>query len=274
MGKDVFPTLRKTNLALILILFVFFNASLVNAEEGDKEKKEKKYFSSTSFSFLLTRGNNEDLNFSFDTDQNLNFEKNKFNLKVNIILTSSRNKVKSEIYTSHLKYRRKIGPKAYLLGLFSFEKNKSAGYDSRFIFSIGVGSTILQRRKIEIYSDLSIGWTREDFREAILENRLLKELSQNNLEDRKAFSSYVSSVFSSRVMYNLSSTSQFILQENFFFNLREIKDWRINTSSSLSSSISQYFALKISIQLNYDHQPVPGFKSTDFFLLNSLVVKF
>jgi len=274
MSKDVFPTLRKTNLALILILFVFFNASLVNAEEGDKEKKEKKYFSSTSFSFLLTRGNNEDLNFSFDTDQNLNFEKNKFNLKVNIILTSSRNKVKSEIYTSHLKYRRKIGPKAYLLGLFSFEKNKSAGYDSRFIFSIGVGSTILQRRKIEIYSDLSIGWTREDFIEAILENRLLKELSQNNLEDRKAFSSYVSSVFSSRVMYNLSSTSQFILQESFFFNLRVIKDWRINTSSSLSASISRYFALKISIQLNYDHQPVPGFKSTDFFLLNSLVVKF
>ena len=39
-------------------------------ESGDKEK-EKKYYSSTSFSLVLTRGNNRALSFSFDTEQNL-----------------------------------------------------------------------------------------------------------------------------------------------------------------------------------------------------------
>lgn len=265
---------KKIYLAVIPICFVLFSAFSIKAEEKDNKGEEKKYFSSTSFSFLLIRGNSEDLTFSFDTDQSLNFKKDKLNLKIDVILTRTNRQEKSEIYYSQLKYNRQMNSRAYLLGLMAFDRNKSAGIDFRLAFSVGAGYMIIQQKKMKISSELSLGWTREQFRKLISPENIQEGIEKGDISHEEKRPSYVSSIFSTRLMYDLSSSSQFIHQESLFFNLRDLEDWRIYSSTSLSASISRYFALKLSLRLIYDHQPVPGFKSTDIFLLNSLVIKF
>ena len=218
----------------------------------------------------MTRGNNRDSSFSFDTDQYLRLGKNKLNLKGSIIYSSSNNQKKSEIYYSHFKYDRKISSRAYLLGLIRAERNKLAGYNSRYAFSAGAGYTLLQKKKIEISTEAAFGWSSENSSEKII----LEDIDDVSPITERSFSeSFFSSVASSKLIYNFSAAAQFVHQEILFLNMEDLNDYRLNSYSSISASISRNFALKTSIQISYEHKPVPGHKSTDFFLLSSIVIK-
>jgi putative salt-induced outer membrane protein YdiY len=72
----------------------------------------------------------------------------------------------------------------------------------------------------------------------------------------------------------LSSNSELVHQDLILFNLENSKDCRVSSLTSVSISISRFFSFKISYQLKYSHNPVPGFKSTDQYLLSSLVLNF
>ena len=252
-------------LVFLLFYFLLSGVRLSGEDEQVKKEEEKKYSSSSSFSFLLTEGNTEDSTFSFDTDHKLHLKKDMLNLTVSIIRTKSQDQDNTEIYNTLFKYNRSLNSRIYLLGLFSFERNKSAGLFSRFTLSAGAGYALLKGKWGEISSEVSLGWTQENLRETGLDAQL---------QDGRFITSYLSSIFSTRLIYNISSSSQLVHQESIFFNLKEGKDYRINSLSSLVASISRYFALKSSIQFVYDHQPVAGFKSTDIFFLNSFVITF
>jgi len=73
--------------------------------------------------------------------------------------------------------------------------------------------------------------------------------------------------------YNLSSSTEFILQEALFLDLRDFEGYRLYSYVSISAAINQHFALKTSIQGNYENKLVPGFKKTDIYLLSSIVFK-
>ena len=64
-----------------------------------------------------------------------------------------------------------------------------------------------------------------------------------------------------------------MLRITAFFNLENTRAYRMNNYVSLSAAISPQLALKTSIELIYDNDPVPGFKHTDAYLLSSLVIK-
>lgn len=273
--RIIFERLRKNfykaNQIVLFILLVGLFFLPLKADKGSEEKeKEKKYQSSTSFSLVLTRGNNKDFFFSFDTDQNLQLGKNKLNLKGSIIYSNSNSQKKSEIYYSHLKYDRKINSRAYLLGLVRAERNKLAGYNFRFAFSAGAGYTWLQQKKIEVYSEGALGWSIENSSEKII---LEVDGDMDSITVRTFSSSFLSSIVSSKLVYNFSSVAQFVHQETLFLNMEDLKDYRLNSYSSISASISRNFALRMSIQIIYEHKPVLGHKNTDLFLLSSIVIK-
>ena len=255
-------------LAGLTIYPVFSQEDQEKAKESDE--KEIKYSSSTSLSLLLTSGNNKDFNFSFDTEQNLNFYKNRINLKGNIIFTRSNGEKKSEIYYSHLKYDRKINSRIYLLGLLRFERNKFSGYNFRFAASAGVGYTLLKRKKAEIAVEGAIGWSSENDVEKISGQPIGDE---NLMEETTVSNSFVSTIYSAKLVYDITPSTRVTQQEVLFLNMGSLNKYRLNSYSSISASISRYFALKTSLQINYDSHPVPGYKNTDLFLLSSLVIK-
>lgn len=274
--KSIFDGLRKNFFKTNHIIFFIFLTSLSflpleALEENDEKEKEKKYSSSTSFSCVLTRGNNKDFSFSFDTEQNLHIKKSKLNLKGSIIYSDSDNQKKSEIYYSHLKYDREISSRAYLLGLIRAERNKLAGYNYRFALSLGAGYSWIKKKKLEISSEGAIGWSNENNSERIIQEVVDDE--EDSITQRSFSASFASSIISSKLVYNFSSAAQFIHQEILFLNLSDLNDYRLNSNSSISASLSRYFALKTSIQIIYERKPVLGHKNTDFYLLSSIVIK-
>ena len=251
--KSFFECHKKGYCALLLIVIIFFTCLFSEAEE-----KKIKYFSSTSFSFLLTGGNNKDQTFSFDTDQNVLFGKSQVNAKLNVIYAQKNNQPRSEVYSTQLKYNYRINSGAYILGFLAGERNRLAGNEFRFAFAAGAGFVVLKKKRVEMFSEVSVGRTSENFR------------SIAQLRDHAA---YFSSIGTMRVMHNISSTSQFTHQNSVFFNFKNLNDWRIDSNTALAASISQHFALNTSFRLIYDNEPVEGFKATDYFFLTSLVIR-
>lgn len=243
----------------------------LHSDEAEPKKMDpKKYYSATSFSALLIRGNNKDFTLSIDTDHNLVFKKDKLNLKANVIYATSNSEKKSEIYSSSLNYNRRFNTRAYFLGVAKFSRNILAGYNSRFAFSTGAGYSWIKKEKINVSSEIALGWSSENNAE-----RLVQQIFGSVFQTikKKVKASFVSSVFSSEMLYNLTDSASFSHQEILFLNFEELEAYRINSNSSISAEINKHFALKTSLQLSYENIPVTGYDKTDLYILSSLVFK-
>jgi len=242
----------------VFVLF-FVLAQIIQASEENKEV-QKSYSSSTSFSFLLTSGNTDDRSLGLDTEHNLKSTKNYFQFKGSIIYSENEGSKDTEFYYSHFQYKAVLKSKAYILGFGKLERNVLSGYNYRLALTVGAGYFWLNSEKFVLSSEAAFGWS--------LENNIEKDTDSN-------FSlSFPSLLISNAVQLALSSNSELVHQDLILFNLENSADYRISSVSSLSINISKFFSFKISYQLKYSHNPVPGFKSTDQYLLSSLVLNF
>lgn len=264
MKKWVFRLFFSLSIFLIVSLFVHAQ------EKEEKKEKSWKYFSSTSLSLVMVKGNNENFSYCLDTEHNLHIKKNRFNFKGRFINAKSNGKKTSEIYYSHLKYDHELKSRTYLLGFVRYERNKLAGYNFRIALSGGGGATWIKRPKVEFSSELAFGWNNEN---NIKRVNLKNVTNSSSLWQKTISSSFVSSIVTNKFLYKINKTAQLIHQETIFFNTEDIKDYRLNSYSSISTNISPKLALKTSIQIIYEKKPVEGYKNTDFFLLTSLVIK-
>ncbi|MFC2158645.1 DUF481 domain-containing protein [Acidobacteriota bacterium] len=261
--------MRKSRTLLTMIL-IFSIAPLCGFAQETDEKAPKVYSSSTSFSALVTTGNSKDLTISIDTDQNLKFEKDKLSFKANLIYAHSNSRNISEIYSSSLKYNRQIDKRTYLLGMTTFSRNVSSGNRSRIAFSAGAGYSWIMKPKIEVSSDIALGWSTENNAEKLVQQVIDNTIKPINKINRASF---LSSIITTKVTLNISSNAQIIHQDIIFLNLKVLAGYRITSHSALMASISKYFALKTSIQVMYENRPVPGHKTTDLYILSSIVFK-
>ncbi|MFQ6109399.1 MAG: DUF481 domain-containing protein, partial [Candidatus Aminicenantales bacterium] len=126
--------------------------------------------------------------------------------------------------------------------------------------SIGGGYIWTKSENWEFFSEAAFGWSQE--------NNLRKE------KDDSVSLSFASMMMAGTLKIRVSQTSEFIYNEMLFINLEKTKDYRLSSMLSLSVSISRSIALKLTYQLKHNHEPVPGFKNTDHYLLSSFVVNF
>ena len=84
--------------------------------------------------------------------------------------------------------------------------------------------------------------------------------------------------FSGRVAglyhHTLSGTAGFDQTVEMLPNLKDGRDLRVNSTSSLVSKINGHFGLKVTYAVRYDHEPQPGFKSTDAIFTTGLQITF
>lgn len=261
---------EKKFIAVFFLVVVLMLPSFVLAQDKNGEnEKTVKYKSETSLSLVLTRGNNKAFSFSFDTDQNLEFNKNRINLKGRFIDSSSNGEKTAEIYSSQLKYDRKISSRVYLLGFVRYERNKLSGYLSRIGLSAGGGISWIKNTKHQVTSELAFGWNNER------ENQLnFSVIAPSQVWAQTLSSSFISSVMTHKWTGRISESAQIMVQETLFLNLEEPKDFRLNSHYEISSSINRNLALKTSVEIIYEHHPVEGYKNTDTFILSSVVLKF
>lgn len=262
------------NGSLAIIIFLVFNLNLSWGEEktpsSPTTKENFKYHSTTALSLVMTKGNTENFSFSFDTDHNFEFSKNKINFKGRVIKATSNSTAKTEMYYAHLKYDRNLSSRAYLLGFSRFERNKQAGYDYRVALSFGGGCNWIKGKNTELSSEAAIGWNNED---------TTRRISLNNINNTQAViektmsAAFVSALMIHRWTYQLNDSTRIHLQETIFLNLEDLLDYWTNSYAAVTTSISKYFALNTSCQVIFERKPVPGYKHTDLYLLSSFVIK-
>jgi len=238
----------------LCVSLVFFVVSGLKAE-GPEKKTQKPYTSSTSFSLLITSGNSQEITLGFDTEQSLVAKKNQFQLKGSVIYGRSDGIKNSEFYYGHLKYKRELTSKVFLLGLGRFEKNVLAGYNHRYSLSAGAGYNWVKKTNVTATSEASFGWSHE-----------------SNIGQDSAILSFMSLHVASTVKVTLTPTSHLSCQELFSLNLKDPKDFRVTSFISITADISKSLALKFSYQLFYNHKSIPGFKNIDNYFLSSLVL--
>lgn len=266
-GRKIPADAPRSAFFVLSLLLVFTGLS---AREKPLEPDQKKidYNSATSFSLVMVKGNNDNLSFSIDTDHHLAFMRNRLNLKGRFIKASSNGVKVSEIHYAHLKYDRQIKTRAYLLGFVRYERNKLAGYNYRIALSGGAGATWIKRPAIEMSSELAFGWNNENNT-----NRVALTNVSGNIWQKAINSAFLSSIFTHKLMYTMSKNAKLVHQETLFLNVENMVDYRLSSFSSISASINRWLALQSSFQIVYEHQPVEGFKNTDYFLLSSVVLK-
>lgn len=216
----------------------------------------------------MVKGNNDNLSFSLDTEQNFDILQHRIGLKGRFITAKAKDRDTSEIYYAHLKYDRRLRSRSWLLGYLRYESNKQAGYNFRLALSGGGGITWIIRRHTEFQTELAVGWNNE-------EN--MKRVQLVKLGDsawRKTINtSFVSSILNNTFVWDVTSSAKVVLRGTMFVNIEHWADYRVNSYAAISAAISPRLALKTSLEIIYENVPVSGFKNTDIYLLSSLVIK-
>lgn len=73
---------------------------------------------------------------------------------------------------------------------------------------------------------------------------------------------------------NLTATAYIQEAAEFLPDLKDTKDVRVNSETSLVAPISSHFAVKLSYAVRFDNVPEPGFKKTDRVFTSGLQVAF
>ena len=144
-----------TRLLSLLLSLLFSSPLILSAEDGEPASRKVKYNSETSFSLVLVKGNTDSLSYSLDTRQNIEILKNRILLSGRFILSRSDGTKTAEVYSAHLKYDRKLGNRAYLLGYTSYDQNRLAGFNYRLALSLGGGMTWMSGERTKTGSSIN-----------------------------------------------------------------------------------------------------------------------
>ena len=223
---------------------------------GELKGKLAGWKGTAEVSYVLTGGNQATSAFSLGTNFTRSWEKDTLLFKTYILRSNSttvartavgteldfdlvEEKTRTLIAENYLltgQYDRKISKRFLFQASLSWDRNKFAGIDSRFLFTAGAGYSFVETEKTKLKTNAGMTYT------------LRKFLRQ----DGTSFAGFRFDVlFSQQLSQSASLTSQFVFDDN----LKKMSDWRYDWTNSLTASINKSLALKTSLRLLYAHLP-------------------
>ncbi len=190
-----------------------------------------------------------------------------------IVEEASRNLVAENFLLSGA-YERKFSSK--LLGQLgaSWDRNKFAGVDRRYMVIAGLGYAWIEKEKTNVKMNAGLTYSSRKYigqETASFAGFRFDLAGEQKFSDKSSFSTI------------------FVFDEN----LKEMKDWRFDWTNSLTASVSRALALKASYKMLYANLPATGFlplldnlgqptgltvpyslKKLDSFFTTSLVINF
>jgi len=172
-----------------------------------------------------------------------------------VVYGKSAGNVNAESYRAGWKTEMAFTPRFGSYGQFDFNRNRFSGIDAQYVYSLGLSAQVLFAPNDQIS----------------VEGGLARITQQNVGGSQKDF-------FSARAAglyhHSFNATAAFDQVVELLPNLKDGQDLRINSTSALVSRITGHFGLKVTYAVRYDHEPQPGFKSTDAIFTTGLQVKF
>ncbi len=259
---------------------------LAAADAPAQEERRRPWSNSADLSLVVTAGNSETLNVSLSDKFTYRWSRSELivnaaalrtetaertlqNVGGAVQVTEQRSKT-AEAYRLQTRYRHTIRKGLRWYTGAGWQRDRFAGIDDRWSLDGGLGYRFFTSDLHTLQAELGANYTQE--------NRVGG--AEASYAGVRAFLEYERA---------LSATSKLNGELELLENLDEMDDWRANSVTSVTASLTQAFALKVSYSVKFDNRPVvvpvtdpagtspPAtfeFDKTDQIVAASLVINF
>ena len=205
-------------------------------------------------SFVSTSGNSETQTIGLAGDLTLSPGAWTTEVKLAFIRSKANNQLNAKSFDMSAQGTRQID---YGLGVYTktgYLRDRFAGINNRYAVEGGVSFNALTGTHT-LTARGGGGWTQEQ--------RALRD--DRNMGTANSSADYI---------WALTETSQLRNEATLTLVLRDRDDWRFTNKFSVSAALNGFFSLKLSHQLGYLNDPVPGFEKTDIKVSAAVVANF
>lgn len=239
---------------IAIVLLILLSAIPVCADDATATPASL-WDGSLGFSFVATTGNSSTQTLGLDFQIKRKPDPWGLDLGANFTRAREDGVTTAERYGAHGRAERAFSPRWSAFAGLSGERDTFSGYDLRAIVETGGTYTALTGPVHQLAFDAGVTWTRE-------------ELVDDGSDD------YAGGLLAVRYAWQLSATSSFGQKVTWYPNFKNSADWRVTSETAVKAAINSKLALKMSYEVRYDHEPVPGYTSTDTTTKASVVWSF
>jgi putative salt-induced outer membrane protein len=207
------------------------------------------------FSHLATSGNTKTSSSSVDAAFNRAWRRWSAEGSAAGVSAAKRHRRSAENYNAQARAKRKLRKHLQITFGLRWERNRFAGLDERQAADVSLLWTIRERPgwNLRALGGLSLG--REDPR-----------------GDRP-----IAEVFGGLLQLSgdarLSENASWDGQVTIFPDFRDLEDYRVHGHFGLQAALNRHLGVRLGYDLKFDHEPVPGFGTTDAATTASLVLQ-
>lgn len=210
---------------------------------------------SAELGFVATSGNSEARSLGLGGE--LKFEDGvwKNRARVRYVDVESEGEQTAESLDGLLRFAREINERVHVFGEGAYLRNRFAGIDHRVALATGLTWALLDTDVRTLDVSAGLGYTAEQRVEGA---------------DRD----FATGVASMQFQHEFSERSSFENMTELNLNLERGEDWRGRNVSALVAGLTDLFSLKLAVDVRYQNEPVPGFRTTDTVTSAAVVAKF
>lgn len=205
-------------------------------------------------SFVANSGNSDSTSLGLTGDYTSEFGEWGLKLSAVAIKAAANGDTTAERYAAAARGVRALSEEWDVFAGLSAERDRFAGYNLRGVGEAGVTLKYLRGGDHNLSFDAGLTWTREDPR------------SGGSYD-------YLGALLGATYLWKITESSSLGERFAFYPNFDESSDWRATSETILQASLSETTALKLSVLVRYDREPIPGFEKTDTTTMASVVIK-
>ncbi len=170
-----------------------------------------------------------------------------------------------ENFQGKTRYDRFLTPVVAVFGAASLRSDRFEGLDLRLNLDPGVALYVVDTKTEQLWSELGYDYQHDIRNQSALDAARLKDPTLSKTEDRHSGRLFIGYNDSFNKNVSISTGIEFLQA------LAHTENRRINWDVSLSSAIAGKLSVANTFSLRYDHNPLPGIKTTDAIESVSLV---
>jgi putative salt-induced outer membrane protein YdiY len=246
--------IRMKRIAVVVWATIVASLGVVIAEEP-AAPAARPWKDSADFGLVLTTGNTENFNVALTNKFVYTWSNAEFTLDAaalrtenttrtlandtaaNTVVVTETDTTTAEMYAVGGKYTHKILENFFWYVNAGWVSNKPSGIDNRYAAGGGLGYRFFKTEVQTLSMEFGVDYTKEEQTTGF----------NDSFAGARLFLGY---------LYNISKTSSFTEDLTLLENLDDTDDFRGRSVSALTASLSQKMALKVSLTLLYDNQPV------------------
>jgi len=159
---------------------------------------------------------------------------------------------------SQVQPRYNFSPRFGAYGLVGYERNRFAGLAWRWEEGAGLLAHLVKDTHNQLDFEVGASVNQE-------QNYLVAAVARENFSSARTFGSY---------KYSFTEKSYVYQTLEWLANLKDGQDQRLNSETGLVAPVVAAVAIKATYLIRYDHEPVPGYLTTDRTLTTGIQITF